>query len=205
MIVCIPLQRAELLTLSSALTAIVVENVELFHEVVAKLCLDLTNTLQIEVNANLYLTPSTVASRSFPWHSDLTDIFVLQLDGVKHWEAFFSPVFLTTHVPYQSELTSQWSLTADAENQTFLTATLNPGSVLYLPANWIHKATALQPEPSKRPVGQNTDRVTSSTGSLHLTITPKTQQYRIDVLLDNVLEVLPTYMQVGLFYSSCVA
>ena len=57
---------------------------------------------------------------------------------------------------------------------------LNPGDVVYLPAHWVHKASA------------------GPTGSLHLTITPKTQEYRCDKLLDSVLEVLPTYMRVGL-------
>ena len=133
-------------------------------------------------------------------HTDLTDIFVVQLDGFKHWEAFYSPVFLTTHHPYRNELTSQDSTSTEAENQTFLTATLAPGDTLYLPAHWVHKANTLQP--AERPDGPNTNRVTSSTGSLHLTITPKTQLYRIDALLDNVLEVLPTYMQVNLSPSS---
>lgn len=173
------------------------ENVELFHAAVASLCLELTNALQIEVNANLYLTPSTDASRTFPWHTDLTDIFVLQLGGTKHWEAFCSPVFLTTNHPCNAGTKaniSQLSSSATVDNQTFVTATLTAGDILYLPAHWVHKAHTASP--SEGPFRPLINHGAGSSGSLHLTITPKTQHYRCDVLLDSVLEVLPTYMQV---------
>ena len=44
--------------------------------------------LGAEVNANMYATP-VGQGRTFPPHTDQTDIFVLQLAGRKRWQAWY--------------------------------------------------------------------------------------------------------------------
>ena len=48
----------------------------------------LSDVLGAEVNANMYATP-VGQGRTFPPHTDQTDIFVLQLAGRKRWQAWY--------------------------------------------------------------------------------------------------------------------
>ncbi|WP_436491894.1 cupin domain-containing protein [Actinokineospora sp. HUAS TT18] len=91
------------------------------------------------VQANAYITPPS--SRGFSAHYDVHDVFVLQLDGRKHWRI---------HAPVHPDpLRSQpWEQKADAvkaraEEEPLIDAVLEPGDALYLPRGYLHSATAL--------------------------------------------------------------
>ena len=63
--------------------------------------------LGAEVNANMYATP-VGQGRTFPPHTDQTDIFVLQLAGRKRWQAWYEqqrPFFASLGALVQSRLT----------------------------------------------------------------------------------------------------
>ena len=89
---------------------------------------------------NAYITPES--SRGFGPHYDVHDVFVLQVDGEKHWRVH-APVLVH---PRADE---PWSLHRDAvaaraAEEPVLDEVMRPGDVLYLPRGWLHSATALQ-------------------------------------------------------------
>ena len=89
---------------------------------------------------NAYITPES--SRGFDPHYDVHDVFVLQVDGEKHWRV---------HAPVLAHPRADepWSLHRDAvaaraAEEPVLDVVMRPGDVLYLPRGWLHSATALQ-------------------------------------------------------------
>lgn len=87
---------------------------------------------------NAYLTPA--GSQGFATHYDTHDVFVLQVDGRKHWR--IHPPVLPDPLERQP-----WGGRADEVSTTAtgapaLDVTLTPGDALYLPRGWLHSAQA---------------------------------------------------------------
>jgi len=91
------------------------------------------------VQVNAYVTPAQ--ARGFSDHYDVHDVFVLQVQGEKHW-TIRAPV-------HPSPLRDQpWTdrrpaVEAAALGEPLLDVVLRPGDVLYLPRGFLHAATAL--------------------------------------------------------------
>ncbi|MEH1130693.1 cupin domain-containing protein [Micromonospora sp. CPCC 206061] len=99
---------------------------------------DLGDQLGQPLQVNAYLTPS--GNQGFATHYDTHDVFVLQVDGRKHWRVH-EPV---VHDPLERQ---PWGGHADevaavAEGPPVLDAVLSPGDALYLPRGWLHSASA---------------------------------------------------------------
>ncbi|MEV0608001.1 cupin domain-containing protein [Polymorphospora rubra] len=99
-----------------------------------ELGLDLGQPLQV----NAYLTPP--GSQGFATHYDTHDVFVLQVDGRKHWRV---------HEPVLPEPLDRqpWGGHADevsavAQGPPVLDVVLEPGDALYLPRGYLHSARA---------------------------------------------------------------
>jgi lysine-specific demethylase/histidyl-hydroxylase NO66 len=95
---------------------------------------ELAQPLQV----NAYLTPA--GNQGFATHYDTHDVFVLQVDGRKHWR-IHRPVLPD---PLERQ---QWGGRADevgatAEGEPYLDVELTPGDALYLPRGWLHSAQA---------------------------------------------------------------
>jgi ribosomal protein L16 Arg81 hydroxylase len=86
-----------------------------------------------QIHTNVYCTPAK--TQGFRRHYDLHEVFVLQVEGTKHWRVF-AP---TIEAPVDS-----WR-DADAPGagaRPYLDVTLHPGDVLYVPRGHWHDATA---------------------------------------------------------------
>ncbi|MBB4962078.1 cupin domain-containing protein [Micromonospora polyrhachis] len=99
-----------------------------------ELGIELGQPLQV----NAYLTPA--GNQGFATHYDTHDVFVLQVDGRKHWR-IHEPVL--TH-PLERQ---PWGGHADevaavAAGPPALDVVLAPGDALYLPRGWLHSAQA---------------------------------------------------------------
>jgi hypothetical protein len=122
---------------------ILVHSLQLRVPAIATLCRSLETALHHPVNINMYLTPP--GAQGFGPHYDDHDVFILQIEGLKHWR-LYNPVrdlplkFDETTVPRER-------LTGQVEE-----AQLAPGDLLYLPRGYVHEA------------------FTSDTASLHLTV-----------------------------------
>jgi len=116
------------------------------------------------VQVNAYLTPA--GNRGFAPHYDTHDVFVLQVDGRKHWTVH--PPVLTDPLERQPWGGRAEEVAATAEGPAALDTLLTPGDALYLPRGWLHSARAVG-EPS-----------------LHLTIGIKgvTRYSLVEALLD---------------------
>lgn len=92
------------------------------------------NELGMDVNANIYITPS--ANKGFNPHYDTHEVFVLQLSGSKHWNIYDKPI----DMPIKG-----FGLTKE-QQEIYRKSTpsheivLQPGDLLYLPSGVVHEA-----------------------------------------------------------------
>lgn len=97
---------------------------------VATLCRNLETVFHCPVHANMYLTPA--GSQGFAAHYDPHEVFVLQLEGRKHWRVYDrieSLPLLTDSV-----------LMPKPPLGPFRDVYLNAGDLLYIPRGQIHEA-----------------------------------------------------------------
>ncbi|MGW9197093.1 cupin domain-containing protein [Micromonospora chersina] len=109
---------------------------------------DLGAALAQPLQVNAYLTPA--GSQGFATHYDTHDVFVLQVDGRKHWR--IHPPVLPDPLEKQPWGGRADEVSATAEGRPELDVVLEPGDALYLPRGWLHSAQA------------------QDTSSLHLTV-----------------------------------
>ena len=109
---------------------------------VAELCRQLEAVFRSPVHANLYLTPP--GSQGFAAHFDTHEVFVLQLEGAKHWRLFGA----AAELPLAADAVPL----AKRPKQPTQEASLKAGDLLYIPRGHVHEAA------------------TSDAASLHLTL-----------------------------------
>ncbi|MFN3648497.1 MAG: cupin domain-containing protein [Armatimonadota bacterium] len=101
----------------------------------AALCRSLETVLSHPAQTNIYVTPP--GSQGFAPHYDTHDVFILQIDGSKHWRLYDSPVPLPDRSqPYKEEGSPEGRLLHELD--------LGPGDLLYLPRGFIHEALTSQ-------------------------------------------------------------
>jgi hypothetical protein len=109
---------------------------------VAELCRNLETEFHCPVHANMYLTPP--GSQGFAPHFDTHEVFVVQLDGAKHWRLYDA----AEPLPLVSESVGTPTRPHGASRDVRLMA----GDLLYIPRGHVHEA------------------FTSDCASLHLTV-----------------------------------
>ncbi len=124
-----------LLDLFAAGATIVLQGLHRWWPATARFCRDLEVALGHAVQANAYLTPPGAAGLAA--HHDTHDVFVLQVDGTKHW---------VVREPVMADpLPRQLSTVDSAGAQPVLfEAEMTPGDALYLPRGFVHSAAAQQ-------------------------------------------------------------
>ncbi|GGM29386.1 cupin domain-containing protein [Micromonospora yangpuensis] len=90
------------------------------------------------LQVNAYLTPP--GSQGFATHYDTHDVFVLQVDGRKHWR--IHPPVLPDPLERQPWGGRADEVSATAQGPAALDVVLEPGDALYLPRGWLHSAQA---------------------------------------------------------------
>lgn len=97
----------------------------------ATLCRSLERVLSHPTQTNIYVTPP--GSQGFAPHYDTHDVFVLQIDGSKHWRIYDSPIPLPDRsMPFKQQ--------GSPEGQLLYELDLKAGDLLYLPRGFIHEA-----------------------------------------------------------------
>lgn len=97
---------------------------------VATLCRTLEQKLQHNTVGELYLTPR--GAQGFAVHSDVHDVFVLQLAGAKQWKVYAPPDRTKLRLPMEKRV-----------GEPLLDVTIEPGDLLYVPVGFPHQAVAL--------------------------------------------------------------
>jgi hypothetical protein len=97
------------------------------------------------VSTNAYITPTQ--EQTFFQHWDDHDVFVVQLSGIKHWDIYEATVDKPLYGMIDCPVTKK-----------ILTVTLEPGSMLYIPRGFPHKARAADEASFHLTIGLNTLR-----------------------------------------------
>jgi lysine-specific demethylase/histidyl-hydroxylase NO66 len=108
---------------------------------VVALCRDLAAELGHQTQCNAYVTPAGGA-QGFAYHHDTHDVFVLQVEGSKHWQVHRPVVDL----PARDQPRSGADLVPDGQHP-LLDVVLRAGDTLYLPRGFVHAARTTD-EPS---------------------------------------------------------
>jgi hypothetical protein len=92
---------------------------------------DVERAFHASAMTHVYLTPR--CAQGFVPHWDTHDVFILQFAGTKEWTIYDSPIALPTL--RQRLLAGEWTPV-----EPTLTATLEPGDLLYMPRGFVHEA-----------------------------------------------------------------
>jgi len=141
-------------------------NPQYFNQTVWKLCSTLQDHFQCMVGANVYLTPP--GTQGFAPHWDDVEVFMLQLEGKKHWRLYEPADKLPR---FSSHNMSQEDL-----GTPILETDLEAGDLLYLPRGTIHQGNCLE-----------------SDHSLHITISA----YQLNSWTDLLEKLLPAALTVA--------
>ena len=112
-------------------------NPQTYHNAVWRLCSTLQDHFQNMVGANVYLTPP--GTQGFAPHYDDVEVFMLQLEGKKHWKLHKSrsdDEVLPRH--------SSGNFDQEEVGAPFMEMDLEPGDLLYLPRGTIHQGNCLE-------------------------------------------------------------
>jgi len=117
-------------------------NPQTYHNGVWRLCATLQDHFNTMVGANVYLTPP--GTQGFAPHWDDVEVFMLQLEGKKHWR-LYSPRNPGEVLPrFSSGNFSQ----SDFPEPPLMELDLEPGDMLYLPRGTVHQGNCLETEHS---------------------------------------------------------
>jgi ribosomal protein L16 Arg81 hydroxylase len=111
---------------------IIVNGMERRWPAIAQLCHHLEGDLHQLIGANLYLTPPN--SQGFPAHHDTHDVFIVQVEGSKHWRVYDSPEPIPLPGPPRTHL-------GTSLGQPSTDITLHAGDMLYIPRGFIHEVS----------------------------------------------------------------
>lgn len=110
---------------------------------IAILCRNLERIFNFKVNVNMYLTPKQ--SQGLAPHFDTQDVFILQIEGAKHWRIYDS--FLSLPLDKDRQVVPKEKISAPLHEICLIA-----GDLLYIPRGYVHEA------------------FTSDYSSLHLTV-----------------------------------
>ncbi|MHA3022328.1 cupin domain-containing protein [Mycobacterium sp. BMJ-28] len=99
-----------------------------------ELCQFLASEFSANVQVNVYLTPPN--EQGLETHYDTHDVFVLQVEGVKHWRLYKDQIRLPlAGQPHRKDEAGPWELLEEFD--------LHPGDAIYIPRGFGHDAVAL--------------------------------------------------------------
>jgi lysine-specific demethylase/histidyl-hydroxylase NO66 len=126
---------------------VVLQALQLTDPHLARVANNLALDLDQAVQVNAYLTP--VAARGLELHFDYHDVFVLQLEGAKHWRVW-EPLARTRAPVREARVAMP---TWDELGAPVLDLTLTAGDCLYLPRGFPHAAAALDSSSAHLTIG----------------------------------------------------
>ena len=113
---------------------IILPQLHLADEILAKFCRSLENVFSSHVQTNIYLTPGS--SQGFNTHFDDHDVFVIQLSGTKKWRLYQRPI----DNPYRGESFNTKDYKAGELQKEF---ELKEGECVYIPRGLMHDAISV--------------------------------------------------------------
>ena len=112
--------------------SIIISRLSQLYSPITKMALQMAKEAGYRVCGNLYLTPP--GSQAFAIHFDWMESFVLQIDGMKEWRLYNTPLELP-HDYQQFTPDVDKDVNFDSEK----VITMQPGSLLYIPSGYVEK------------------------------------------------------------------
>merc|ERR1711892_31875 len=116
-------------------------NPQTYHAAVWRLCSTLQDHFHSMVGANVYLTPP--GTQGFAPHWDDVEVFLLQLEGKKHWK-IYGPREDSEILPRFSSA----NLEQEEIGSPIIETDMEPGDMIYMPRGTIHQGNCLGEEHS---------------------------------------------------------
>ena len=113
---------------------IILPQLHLADETLAKFCRSLENVFSSHVQTNIYLTPGS--SQGFNTHYDDHDVFIIQLSGIKKWRLYQKPI----DNPYRGESFNTKDYKSGELQKEF---ELKEGDCVYIPRGLMHDAISV--------------------------------------------------------------
>ena len=113
---------------------IILPQLHLADETLAKFCRSLENVFSSHVQTNIYLTPGR--SQGFNTHYDDHDVFIIQLSGIKKWRLYQKPI----DNPYRGESFNTKDYKPGELQKEF---ELKEGDCVYIPRGLMHDAISV--------------------------------------------------------------
>lgn len=111
---------------------IILTNLEARVAALADLCRAMEARVCARFQTNIYFTPRN--AQGFKTHYDSHDVFVLQVEGTKHWVLYDTPVEL----PFRGQRFDPRTVRPGAVSMEF---ELRPGDMVYIPRGVMHDAS----------------------------------------------------------------
>lgn len=127
--------REQLVTSCEEGTTVVVTAVDKQDETVGRFAAALEEETGSKIGVNAYYSQED--AKGLNLHYDFHDVFILQLEGKKHWRVLAEPVaYPTAGYPMKK-------ISKSPEGEAAIDAVLEPGDFLYVPRGWWHIALAV--------------------------------------------------------------
>lgn len=127
------LDAASVYQLFSEGSTVVVAFLDNVLPALTSICRAIERELSFPLQANAYLTPARAQGAKY--HYDTHDVFVLQVEGSKHWTMYGTPLELPLgNQEFDSEIHERGAPTMEFE--------LEPGDLAYIPRGIVHDARA---------------------------------------------------------------
>ncbi|MCC6877636.1 MAG: hypothetical protein IT378_25230 [Sandaracinaceae bacterium] len=114
---------------------IVLNNLEMSLPSLADLCRAMEGEFSHRFQCNIYVTP--VSAQGLKTHYDSHDVFVLQIEGTKHWKIYDTPV----ERPLRGQEFQPGKFTPGEVTMEF---DLQPGDMVYVPRGVMHDASGAE-------------------------------------------------------------
>ena len=122
--------------------SLVIDDLSLYDLSISELAERFAFSSKQEIGVNLYLTPG--GGKTFPWHWDSHDVFILQIEGLKEWEIFEAAYSL----PLENHNFHSFPNLNSSNSKMVERLTLAPGDILYLPRGTPHSGKSASLEHS---------------------------------------------------------
>jgi len=120
-------------------STIILQQMHQFDPTLSDFCRALEQVFSCHIQTNIYLSPPE--AQGFSTHYDSHDVFVVQVEGEKHWRLYDKPVDL----PYRGERFDRRQHKAGALKEEFV---LKAGDCAYVPRGMLHDASTSEGKPS---------------------------------------------------------
>jgi len=119
--------------------SVVVDDIHRYNKDLNRIWHEFVDLFRFPVTCTSYFTPPGL--NTFPTHWDTDDVFVLQVEGIKHWEVYepVIPDLLEHH---------KWAKYACDFGEPIFSGTLKPGDLLYIPRGFPHYVYTDKTRPS---------------------------------------------------------